>query len=226
MTETISAARPRLTTLRAGAAAGIIFGTLFLICLILVRVSIPAGAATPASWAAQNSSNVDLALNLLPFAGIAFLWFIGVVRERIGALEDRFFATVFLGSGLLFLAMTFASGAMAGGILVTYAQVPDTLQGSLTYTFGRAATYELLNIYGLKMAGVFMIATSTIARRTNIVPRWMVVLGYILALVLLLSAGVIEWASVVLPLWVLMISLYILIEDVRGRPRQALAVTQ
>jgi len=49
----------------------------------------------------------------LPFAGIAFLWFIGVLRDRLGELEDRFFATVFLGSGLLFLAMLFASCSSA-----------------------------------------------------------------------------------------------------------------
>jgi hypothetical protein len=55
-----------------------------------------------------------LALYLVPFAGIAFLWFIGVLRDRLGELEDRFFATVFFGSGLLFLAMLFASAAVAG----------------------------------------------------------------------------------------------------------------
>ena len=60
-----------------------------------------------------------LALNLLPFAGIAFLWFIGVVRDRIGQGEDRFFATVFLGSGLLFIAMLFVTGAVAGGLVLT-----------------------------------------------------------------------------------------------------------
>jgi hypothetical protein len=32
---------------------------------------------------------IRLSLNLLPFAGIAFLWFIGVVRERLGEIEDR-----------------------------------------------------------------------------------------------------------------------------------------
>ena len=58
---------------------------------------------------------VAIALNLLPFAGIAFLWFIGVVRDRLGEGEDRFFATVFLGSGLLFVAMLFVSGADAVG---------------------------------------------------------------------------------------------------------------
>ena len=55
-----------------------------------------------------------LALNLVPFAGIAFLWFIGVVRDRLGMYEDRFFATIFFGSGILFLAMFFAAATVLG----------------------------------------------------------------------------------------------------------------
>jgi hypothetical protein len=52
----------------------------------------------------------------VPFAGIAFLWFIGVLRDRLGELEDRFFATVFFGSGLLFLGMLFLACAIVGGL--------------------------------------------------------------------------------------------------------------
>ena len=56
----------------------------------------------------------------MPFTGIAFLWFIAVVRDRLGKLEDRFFATVFLGSGLLYIAMFYASGALGGGLLLVF----------------------------------------------------------------------------------------------------------
>ena len=63
-----------------------------------------------------------VALNLIPFAGIAFLWFVGVVRDRVGEREDRFFATVFLGSGLLFVAMLFVGAAVAGGLIAGQAQ--------------------------------------------------------------------------------------------------------
>ena len=59
---------------------------------------------------------MEIALNLIPFAGIAFLWFIGVLRDRIGQREDRFFAIVFLGSGLLFVAMLFVAAAVSGGL--------------------------------------------------------------------------------------------------------------
>ena len=60
-------------------------------------------------WRKTSSNTVALGLNPVPFAGIAFLWFIGVLRDRLGEFEDRFFSTVFLGSGFLFLAMLFAS---------------------------------------------------------------------------------------------------------------------
>ncbi len=133
-----------------------------------------------------------LALNLLPFAGIAFLWFMGVVRDRLGEHEDQFFATVFLGSGLLFLAMLFASAAMAGGIVIAYGDSPTALDNSEAYGFARAATYVILNTYAIKMAGVFMISTCTLFLRTKVTPRWMALLGYVLALLLLVSISRVE----------------------------------
>lgn len=94
--------RDRLQAPRAGAIAGIVFSILLIISLVLIRVSVPATPGDTGTWLAHSEKSVRLALDLLPFAGIALLWFIGVLRDRMGALEDRFFATVFLGSGLLF----------------------------------------------------------------------------------------------------------------------------
>jgi hypothetical protein len=86
--------------------------------------------------------------------------------DRLGELEDRFFATVFFGSGLLFLAMLFASAAVAGGIIIAYSAKTGKLLDSVTFTFASAVTYEIMNLYAVKMAGVFMISTSTLALRT------------------------------------------------------------
>jgi hypothetical protein len=101
-------------------------------------------------------------LTLIPFAGIAFLWFIGVVRDRLGRFEDQFFSTVFFGSGLLFLAMMFVSAAIAGGILASNAIEPDILTKSGALVFGRALMYTITKVYAIRMAGVFMIALATI----------------------------------------------------------------
>ncbi len=205
----------RLRAPRAAAIAGILFAVLLITSFLLLRRSIPADPLEAGAWLETNANSVTMALNLLPFAGIAFLWFIGVLRDRLGEREDRFFATVFLGSGLLFLAMLFMSAAMVGGLIIAYTADPGRIVGSTTFTSARAIAYEVMNIYAIKMAGVFMIATSTLALRTGFLARWIAWLGYAVALLLLFSSRYIEGILLVFPLWVLLISLYILIDNLR-----------
>ncbi len=111
--------RARLKTPRAAAIAGIIFSVLMIGGLSLFRLSVPANPLESGAWLKTRSNSVTLALNLVPLAGIAFLWFIGVLRDRLGEHEDRFFATVFIGSGFLFIGMLFVSAAIAGGISIS-----------------------------------------------------------------------------------------------------------
>jgi hypothetical protein len=209
--------REGMKTPRAAAVAGILFSLLLMASFLLIRISIPANPLSEASGFVEHSKTISLALNLLPFSGIAFLWFIAVLRDRVGELEDRFFATVFLGSGFLFVAMVFTSAAVAGGIITILSHAPASLIQSGSYALGRAEAYQTLNVYAVKMAGVFMMATCTISLKTRVLPRWMPFLGYVLALILLLSVGTIEWILMVFPLWVLLISTYILIENLRGK---------
>jgi len=200
----------RLKTPRAAAIAGIVFSILFITSVVLVRISVPASPQDAGAWLSGGWKTVRFALHLLPFAGIAFLWFIAVLRDRMETYEDRFFDTVFLGSGLLFLAMLFASGALAGGILMIYGTTHKLMESG-TYTFGRTVIHHIVNVYAVKMAGVFMISACTLSIRTGIFPRWVAFLGYALALMLLLSIGYFNWILLVLPLWVLLVSCYILL---------------
>ncbi len=206
----------RLRAPRAAAIAGILFALLLITSFLLLRLAVPADPLEAGAWLKTNVNTVALALNLVPFAGIAFLWFIGVLRDRLGEREDRFFATVFLGSGLLFLAMLFFSAAMVGGIIIAYKVQSDRLLASATFTFARAITYEIMNIYAIKMAGVFMIATSTLGLRTGFITRWITFCGYAVALLLLFSSRYIEGILLVFPLWVLLISIHILIDNFHG----------
>jgi hypothetical protein len=161
---------------------------------------------------------VAIALNLVPFAGIAFLWFVGVLRDRIGAREDRFFATVFLGSGLLFVAMIFVAAAIAGGLIAgASAHQPD---GS-TLVLGRNITAGLVNVYAMRMAAVFTLTTVTIARRTKIVSRWLTIAGLVSALVLLVGIGISPWVELLFPAWILALSIDILATGLKGSPRPA-----
>ena len=214
--------RARLKTPRAAAIAGILFSVLLISSLWLLRISIPADPLETGAWIKTSSRRVSFALDLVPFAGICFLWFIGVLRDRLGLLEDRFFATVFLGSGLLFLGMTFVAAAETGGLILAYSAQPEALFGAATFVFARAFTFDSMHFYAFKMAAVFMITASTLAVRTRITARWIALLGYASAAVLLLGSGYSDWVLFVFPSWVLLVSGYILIDNLRGPSRTTL----
>lgn len=213
--------RNRLKTPRSAAIAGIVFSLLLMASLILIRLSIPANPNEPGQWIASPtlSYRILIALNMVPFSGIAFLWFIGVIRDIIGEREDRFFATVFLGSGLLFVAMLFAAAAVAGGALasISFAAGGQTNAGLGLFAFSRAVSYAILNVYAMKMAGVFMISTCTIVLKTESLPKWLGILGYVFAAVLILSITYVELIALLFPLWVFVLSVQILIENYRQR---------
>jgi hypothetical protein len=206
-----------LRTPRAAALAGIIFSVLLITALVLLRISVPDRVSQSGAWLTEPGKRaaVAVALNFVPFAGIAFLWFIGVLRDRIGEREDRFFATVFLGSGLLFVAMLFAAAAVSGGLIA------DAAAGhadTSTLTLGRNVTTALLNVYSMRMAAVFTLTTVTIARRTEIVSRWLMLAGLVSAVVLLIGIGISPWAQLVFPVWILALSVDILMAGLRGSP--------
>ena len=117
MSEEHSLIRKGPRTPRAVAVAGILFWVLLVTSYLLICISVLSSLGGPTLAIISHSQTVSLAMNLVPFAGIAFLSFIAVVRNRLGALEDRFFATVFLGSGWLYIAIIFTSPAWAGGLI-------------------------------------------------------------------------------------------------------------
>jgi hypothetical protein len=215
MTQQAARIRQEMRTPRAAAVAGILFSLLSITSFLLFRISIPTNPLSQPTGMILHSKTISLALYLVPFAGIAFLWFMGVIRDRLGEYEDRFFATVFLGSGLLFVAMLFAGAAEVAGIITVLAHERAGLIQSGSYYLGRAEAYQTVNIFGAKMAGVFMMATCTITLQTRTFPRWIALLGYALALILLLSIGRFEWFFMLFPLWVLLISGYMLMEGKR-----------
>ena len=82
---------------RSAAIAGIIFAVLLITALTMIRIALSESSLQALQTDAQRRSLIRFSLQLVPFAGIAFLWFIGVVRELLGNVEDRLFSTVFPG---------------------------------------------------------------------------------------------------------------------------------
>jgi hypothetical protein len=201
----------RLSTPRAAGAAGVLFAILFATSLTLIRLALPAGGARGSQWVDGAEGKLKLAAVLMPFAGITFLWFIGVVRDGIGSYEDRFFASVFLGSGLLFLAMTFASSAVGVGLVATRRFGSDPAAQDVVEAFGQGLLVTLSNTYSLRMAGVFMFSLATIWLKTRLMPRWLVFGTYSVAIVVLVASDVSMWFALAFPAWVLVVSLLALV---------------
>jgi hypothetical protein len=212
MTTEQETVRRALRTPRSAAVAGIVFSVLFTTTLVLIHLSVPLDPTDNGEWLADGSRRdaVRVALALVPFAGIAFLWFIGVVRDRVGEAEDRFFATVFLGSGLLFVAMLFTSAAVAAALGASVEDDAGTLFASGAWELGRHLSHDLLVVYAMRMAAVFMIATSTILLRTGNGPRWLTAGGFAGAVLILLTAGFLDWIELLFPAWLFVLSVHIL----------------
>ncbi len=204
---------------RSAGLAGIAFSLLFLAAVGVTSQRPPEGLteAGLVDWfETVGRTNFTLsALYLIPFSGIAFLWFLGVIRDRIGSNEDRFFATVFLGSGLLFVGMLWAAGAAIGSLVVggTYAGAPDISAASIEEARGLGSAFFF--VLDARAAAVFTLVTSTIALRTQTFPRWLIIAGYLIGLVMLLSLFLLQWILLLFPLWVLVMSLFILNSEIR-----------
>jgi hypothetical protein len=129
----------------------------------------------------------------------------------IGRFEDRFFASVFLGSGLLFLAMMFASSAVGAGLVASRKFTPDVAVHDEVVAFGQALLVTLSDTYALRMAGVFMFSLATIWLKTRLMPRWLVAMTYVIAVVVLVASDVSMWFTLAFPAWVLVVSLLALV---------------
>ena len=174
----------------------------------MTRIALTEGSLESLRTDEQRRSLIRLSLNLVPFAGIAFLWFIGVVRDQLGEVEDRLFSTVFLGSGLLFLAMLFVGTVMSTSLMELLAASTVNID---VFAFGRSTTQALISVYAMRMAAVFTLSVSTVGLRTAALPRWVCYIGYIVGLTLMVAAGNYKWTQLVFPAWVLLVSLVLLL---------------
>jgi hypothetical protein len=211
----------RIRSPRSAALAGILFSGLLITSMLLITgITQVSPAEISTDWLETRASSVSLALSLVPFAGIAFFWFTGVIRDHIGDWEDRFFATVFLGSGIAYVVLTFVWAAATGAVFGSFSLAADLLVDNDIYIFGFVFMNEILGNYILRIAGVYMFSIGTIWTRAVVMPRWLTIITYLLALIFLFFAGSIREARFVFPGWVFLTSIYILITNRRLERRE------
>ena len=200
-------------SLRAAGVAGIVFAVLFTASLLLLlgRQPADAPAAALAAWITESEQRWFIGLQLIPFAGIAFLWFLATIRNRIGRREDQFLATVFIGSGFLFVAMMFVGGAAAAapvtlkslsGGPVDPTRRPSAAASRTRCTSCTASRWQRSSSWSPRPSG----------SRSGALPRWFCLLGYPTAIALLLVVFVSEYVVLVFPIWVAITSLILIVE--------------
>jgi hypothetical protein len=200
---------------RAAAIAGLAFGLILTGVLVLLHSAAPPTLTETDTWVldADRREAVSAALALIPFAGIAFLWFIAVVRSSLGRQEDRFFDTVFVGSGLIFVVMLFSAAAVLTAALAL--SDAGVVQDEAAPIEAWSLAGALLGSFGARMAAVFALVVSTASRRHGSLPRWLVLWGYGTGLLLLLTPPLPRWAQLLFPLWVMAISVHVLLRERR-----------
>ena len=179
--------------------------------MVLIQSALPDDLAQNASWLTEKEWQVTTAVTIVPFAAIAFLWFMGVLRDLLGHREDQFFATVFLGSGLLLIAGLFVWIATIGAALASASTDPDDFATSPSYTFAAEMIKVMGSVVLLRMAGVFMFSTAMVWLRTKTMPRWLVILTFLTSIALLVGGTAIRVVRIAFPIWVLIVSVTILV---------------
>ena len=201
-------------TARAAALAGIGFSVIVAVVVWLLHAALLTGSRTP-DWITDPSQRhmMSIALELIPFAGIFFLWFIGVIRTRLGDREDRLFATVFLGSGLLFVAMLFVGTAITGGLLLMFDE--NTPVSNDSVLLANAITTVMVGTLGIRMAAIFTLATTNLGRSTGITPIWLTTIGYATGAVLLFAPAGNIGVALMFPTWVFLFSVHLFVVSFR-----------
>ena len=219
-------ARPSSATHSIEAAA--LAGLVHVVCFLLARsilLSIPdPDDPTLAAWYADtdNQRSLVLALNLTTIGSIAFLWFVAVIRRRVGLRENRFFGTVFVGVALL-MANLWVIGALlltTPGLDAYFFATPQSTQSVSGF---QAAGLAALTVVVPRFEAVFILSATTVGRLSDAFPRILVILGYGMGIILLLTplpSALLIW---IFPGWVTVVSLGLLVR--RRVLKQATAAT-
>jgi hypothetical protein len=149
-------------------------------------------------------------LQVLVIANIAFLWFVGVVRGRVGDREPRLFGTVFFGSSVLLAGSLFTGAALlaAPSVLVEVSgKMPDPAAASLS----RAAAAVMLAVFAPRIATLVMFSTASLGRVTGALPRWLVLLTFLLGIAAFVNVTISSPGLYAVPAWIALVSVVLLV---------------
>ena len=194
------------------AAVGAVHAVLFLLSSWLLSDR-PGPTASTAEitefYSSEDSRRVLLVgLYLMPFAGIAFIWFVVALRMWIELSSRRvniLLSNVQLVTGIVYVALFFASAASTSVLAASVEFSDGDIDPVVAHQFPQFGS-TLLIVFALRMAAMFVFTTSTIGRASRVMPGWFAWAGYAVGLFLLLSASLEPWLALVFPVWLLALS--------------------
>jgi hypothetical protein len=210
--------RRRLASVEAAAIAGIICAVGWSVGLGILLATPVAGASDAEIVRFYDGPDVGrdaiVALQVMVFATIAFMWFVGVVRSRLGEREPRLVGTVFLGGAIILAGLMLVGAAVlaAPSVLVEAGGTADPGAASMS----RALAVTLLSVFTPRVATLVMFSTAALARGTRALPRWLIVLTYVVGIFEFVNVTVSTPAVYVFPAWIALVSVVLL---VRPRPQ-------
>jgi hypothetical protein len=205
--------RRRLASIEAAAIAGIV-------CAVGWGISLHGLLEVPGIGASDSeindyyadTSNGNAAivwLQILVVSTVAFLWFVGVVRGRLGDREPRLFGTVYLGSSVLLAALLFVGAALLAAPSVLLAvghRTPDPAAVSVM----RAGAAVVLSVFAPRVATLVMFSTAGLGRATGALPRWLVVLTYVIGVLAFVNVSIATPTVYAVPAWIALVSIVLL----------------
>jgi len=219
---TASSVAGRARSIESAAAAGLVFAVASIASWFLLQLppDLSAPDAEIGAWYEDpgNRQAVLLGLMLAVVSAIAFLWFVAVIRRRVGDREDQFFGTVFFGSGLLLTGVMLVGSAVlaSGAVTATLAdRVPDPGAMALMVALGTA----LMALVLPRIQAVFVLSTSSLVLRTDRISRWVSYFGYAIGLVMFFMPILLEPLGLAFPIWVGVLSVALLIRRREVIPR-------
>jgi len=211
-----------IRSLESAAIAGVAYAVLSFIGLSLLSgfPSLAFDDADLTAWFDDggNQTSLIVGLNAAAMSSVAFLWFVAVIRRRLGSREDRFFATVFLGSALAYVGV-WLSGAVAlsaPAVAMTVLDAGSVSPSSVSLAGGIGAGFLL--VVAPRLQAVFVLTASSLIMRTGILPRWISIVGYVAGLILFIVPIVWEPTSMLFPVWVFMVSVAIFLHRPDSTP--------
>jgi len=204
----------------SAALAGVVYAVLAFIALWLLSgyPDLDLSDAELSAWFDNRSNEARLltGLNLVAISSIAFLWFVAVMRRRIGKHEDQFFGTVFFGSAVAFTVVWMVAGAALAAPAVATTMLGAASVSESSASLAAGLGWALLLVVAPRLQAVFVFTTSTVIRRSQVLPNWLAVFGYVIAIGMFVMPLVFTSLGVAFPVWVLVVSIALLTLRERG----------